>query len=97
MPVFLLQEGSKCIEQSALEGALRANIPGLVELNSLERLLKSSAKLEQDDPAIVVVSLPRNDRDFFEHLVDLAAQQGNAPFLVLIGDEISASDYKRLI
>lgn len=97
MPVFLLREGAKRIEQGALEGALRAKIRDLVELNSLERLLKSSAKLEHDDPAIVIVSLPRNDRDFFEHLVGVAAQQGNAPFLVLIGDEISASDYKRLV
>jgi pilus assembly protein CpaE len=97
MPVFLLQEDATRTDQSALEGILRANIPGLIELNSFERILKASAKSVPDDPAIAVIPLPQNNRDDFERLVGLAAQQGNGSFLVLIGDEISASDYKRLV
>jgi pilus assembly protein CpaE len=97
MPVFLLQEGARTAQQGALEALLRASIPGLMELNSLDSIAKSSAKFEHDDPPIVVIALPRNDHDYFERLVGLAARPGDRPFLVLIGDELSASDYKRLI
>jgi pilus assembly protein CpaE len=97
MPVFLLRDDVHGAQQGALEGVVRAAFPGLMELTSLEDVSKSTVKFEADDPPIVVVALPRGDRDYFDRLVGLSSRQGNGLFLVLMGDEISASDYKRLL
>lgn len=97
MPVYLLQEGAGRKGQGGFDDLLRANIPDLTELDSLERVPKTNVKFEQGDPPIVIVALTPNDRDQFERFAALAAQQGTGTFFVLIGDEISASDYKRLV
>jgi Flp pilus assembly CpaE family ATPase len=97
MPVFLLQEGAKRTEQGPLQGTLRARIPDLTELESFEQVFDASGRIGHDDPAIVIIPLSQNNRDDFERLVGFAAQHNNGFFLVLIGDEISASDYKRLV
>ena len=41
--------------------------------------------------------LPQGDHQEFEQLVEFAARHAREIFLVLIGDEISANDYKRAI
>jgi pilus assembly protein CpaE len=46
---------------------------------------------------IAVVALPPGDRQEFEQSVAVAARHAHEIFLVLIGDEISANDYKRVI
>ena len=40
---------------------------------------------------------PPGDHSYFDRLVEVAAQYRNEIFLILISDEISASDYKRLV
>jgi pilus assembly protein CpaE len=95
MAVYLLQEKGK--EQTALEAELRAVIPDLTTAASLDAILGPAAQGDRAKQAIVLVFLPRGDQGYFERLVDLAGRLGGKAFLILIGDEISASDYKRLL
>jgi pilus assembly protein CpaE len=96
MPVFLLKTSPISARQAAVEARLKAAIPDLAEASSLDAIVKSAAT-DKDDAAIAIVVLPEGDRDSFNRFVDFAARYGREIFLVLIGDEISASDYKRLI
>jgi pilus assembly protein CpaE len=97
MPVFLLKTSPASARQAAVEARLKAAIPDLAEASSLDAIVKSEATADRDDAAIAIVVLPEGDRDSFNRFIDFAARYGREIFFILIGDEISASDYKRLI
>jgi pilus assembly protein CpaE len=97
MPVYLLQGDAKGGQQPAVFGRLRPRIPDLTEVTSLEAILKAGAGAKPGDPAIVLVVLPSGDRGYFDRLIELAGRYSRDLFFILIGDEISASDYKRLV
>jgi pilus assembly protein CpaE len=80
----------------AVESALIANIPDLIEISNLNQALEHKSA-QNNDPAVVLVATAVGDRAHFDRLVDVAAKLRNQIFLILISDEISASDYKRLI
>jgi pilus assembly protein CpaE len=94
MGIFLLR-GSK--EEGAIETGLRATIPDLVEVTSFSPILESESAGARDAPATVLVVAPRGDHGYFDRLVEIAAKHQNELFLILISDEISASNYKRLV
>ena len=96
MPVFLLKAGPASGHLSSLEAGLKAAIPDLTEATSLADILSAGTKAI-DKPAIAIVALPQSDRQQFEQLIDFATRCAQEIFLVLIGGEISASDYKRVI
>ena len=96
MAVYLLRGETESHVRSSIESELPAAIPSLVEVPSLKRVFENS-KTNGRDPTIVLVTTPTEDQGYFDQLVEVAAQYRNELFLVLISDEISATDYKRLI
>jgi pilus assembly protein CpaE len=95
MPVFLLSDSDQ--DMTGLGGSLRAMIPGLIDTLSLETVLETSTKGAKTDPSIVLLRLPKNDQPYFDEVVEFADRHKDELFLILIGEEISASNYKRLI
>jgi len=81
---------------AAVESALIANIPDLIEISNLNQALEHKPA-QDNDPAIVVVATSVGDRAQFDRLVEIAAKLRNQIFLILVSDEISATDYKRVI
>src|SRR5262249_31602156 len=49
------------------------------------------------DPINVLVVAPADDNGYFDRLVDVAARYRDQVFFVLISEDISANDYKRLV
>ena len=96
MATYLLRGNTESHVRSPIESELPAAIPGLVEVPSLKRAFENS-KANGREPSIVLVTTPPEDQGYFDQLVDVAAQHRNEIFLVLISDEISATDYKRLV
>jgi MinD-like ATPase involved in chromosome partitioning or flagellar assembly len=94
MPVYLLQESGA--HQSTIEAGLRAAVPDLIEATSLDAIRAAGVRADGDQRAIVLVIMPPGDHAYFNRLVDFCGQN-NELFLILIGDEILASDYKRLL
>jgi pilus assembly protein CpaE len=92
MAIFLVH-GSGA--EGDIEIGLRAAVPDLIEVASLNQILESAA--EREEPATALVVAPPGDHGYFDQLVEFAAQRHNEIFLILISDEISASDYKRLV
>ncbi len=94
MAIFLLRNSEA---EGAIETDLRATIKGLIEVASFNPILQRKSAAERTEPAIVLVVAPPRDRGYFDRLVELAAKYHNEIFLILISDEISGSDYKRLV
>jgi pilus assembly protein CpaE len=97
MAIYLLRGNAESQVRSPIESELPAAIPGLVEVPTLKRVFEGNSKANGRDPAIVLVTAPTEDQGYFDRLVDVAGQYRNEVFLILISDEISASDYKRLV
>ncbi len=97
MAIYLLRGNAEAQTRSAVESELPAAIPDLIEVSSLKRVFEGGSKPNGRDSTIVLVTAPSEDHGYFDRLVDIAAQYRHEIFLVLISDEISASDYKRLV
>ena len=97
MAIYLLRGNAEALTRSPVESELPAAIPGLIEVSSLKRVFEGNSKPNGRDPTIVLVTAPPEDHGYFDRLVEIAAQYRHEIFLVLISDEISASDYKRLV
>jgi pilus assembly protein CpaE len=95
MPVYFLQNDEA--EHSTIEAELRSSIPDIIRVSSLEPILKPSARTDQDGHPIVVVVLPHGDRKQFDNCVEIFGRHSNELFFILISEEISATDYKRLL
>ena len=97
MAIFLLRGNARSEARSAIEIELLATIPDLIEASNFNRVFERTSKSKPGEPAIVFVVAPPGDHGYFDPLVEVAAQYRNEVFLILISDEISASDYKRLV
>jgi len=95
MAVYLLQENGSHPAGAELKTALRQAIPELREAASLDVVAKSAGG--PDDPTIAVALLPSNLLVDFDRFVDFAARLPSGVFLVVVGGEISATQYKRLV
>src|SRR5215472_1236164 len=95
MAVYLLHENEPQPAGAGLKAALRAAIPDLREAASLDAVAKSGGS--PDDPTIAVALLPGNAPVDFDRLVDFAARLPGGMFLIVVGGEISATQYKRLV
>jgi Flp pilus assembly CpaE family ATPase len=96
MSVYLLRSKTVTREATPVERELLSAIPNLMEATSLESIVNQSNP-KRDGSTIILVTTPPDDNSYFDHLVDVAARYRNEIFLILISDEISASDYKRLV
>src|SRR6516165_2452468 len=96
MTIFLLRSATPIVDQAAVERELAATIPNLVEATSLDRIFEQ-VNAQEDASSIILVAAPIGDRAQFDQLVDAANRYRDKLFLILISDEISATDYKRLV
>lgn len=96
MTVYFLQPNGASRRNATVEAGLRAAIPDLIKAASLREILNAGTS-RRGELAFAVVLLTPGAHQEFEQLVEFAAQNARGIFLVLIGDEISASDYKRVI
>ena len=96
MTVYHLQPNAASRRHATIEAGLKAAIPGLIKATSLREIL-SSGTSRRGELVVAVVILPQGDHQEFEQLVEFAARHAREIFLVLIGDEISTNDYKRVI
>jgi pilus assembly protein CpaE len=97
MAIYLLRGNAESQTRSPIESELPAAIPGLIEVSSIKRVFEGSSKPNGRDPTFVLVTAPSDDQGYVDRLVEIASQYRHEIFLILITDEISGSDYKRLV
>jgi pilus assembly protein CpaE len=95
MPVYLLDEKVSHPKAAEAKATLKSAIPELRHAASLDAVVRSAGSV--GDPAIAVAVLPNKEGHDFDALADFAAELPRNVFLVIVGAEISASQYKRLV
>jgi pilus assembly protein CpaE len=95
MSFFVLSAEPGTDRSTATEQRLRAAIPGLREVKHIEDALR--AELPAEGPNHLFLIAPPRDAASLSKLADMAARCRDRLFFVLIGGELSASDYKSLV
>ncbi len=93
MPIYFLRGVPSSEKINLVEGRVRQVIPDLVTISSIEDISRHPA---DDGRRYVLLVAPEGERDYFDRLVDIASRFQEL-FFILISNEISASDYKRLV
>ena len=95
MAIFILNAGSDAARGAVVEHRIRRAIPDLVRIGNLQELGDKVAA-GSNDPVYLLIFSPREPADFGK-FSEVAATWRGPLFIVLISDEISASDYKALV
>ena len=93
MPIYFLRGNPSSDKNNLVERRIKEVIPELVAISSIEDISRHPA---DDGRKYVLLLAPTGERDYFDRLVDIASRFREL-FFILISDEISASDYKRLV
>jgi pilus assembly protein CpaE len=96
MPTYFLNTDSDAEKAELLERKVREVIPDLKKIASLEDVAPTITQ-QASEPIYVVIFAPARDWQQLDRLVDIAARHRQHIFFILISDEISATDYKRLV
>jgi pilus assembly protein CpaE len=96
MPVYFLASNDNPERSADIEKRVKGVIPDLTRITDLAAL---APKLRgaTSDPAYVMFVAPSNEPKYVDNLVRIAANHRQTVFLILISDDISAADYKRLV
>jgi len=97
MNVFLVRGSADAKERTAIERELLAKIPNLAEASSFRSVFEQESVKSKAEPTIILVTIPPGEGRYFDRMIEVATAYKNEVFLILISDEISASDYKRLV
>jgi pilus assembly protein CpaE len=95
MAIYLLNPGRGVQGAATLEQKLQSAIPALIKIDNIEEALHSLQP--SDGPSYLLLMAPASDPNVLEKLAATAARYRDRIFFVLIGDEISASEYKSLL
>jgi pilus assembly protein CpaE len=98
MPIYLYAGGNDSAAVTELETRLRGAIPQLRKVSTMEELTRGQPKPAAPDgekTCIIVPLSPENHA--FDRVTNIASQYRDVLFFVFVSDDISASDYKRLV
>jgi pilus assembly protein CpaE len=95
MAIYILNADLTVPRSGALEQKLRNAIPGLITINNIGDALHGLQTSE--GPSYLLLIAPPSDTENLKKLADTAARYRDRIFFVLIGGEISASQYKLLV
>jgi pilus assembly protein CpaE len=96
MPVYFLASDDNPERSADIEKRVKGVIPDLTRITDLAALapkLRGAAS----DPAYVMFVAPSNEPKYVDNLVRIATNHRQTVFFILISDDISAADYKRLV
>lgn len=95
MAIYILNADRDARRGAIIEKRVQKAIPEAVQIDRVEDALPNGAG--QDRPSYIIVVLAPQDRTYVKNFLDGPAKYGDAFYFILIGDEISASEYKALL
>src|SRR5262245_60058847 len=96
MATYFLSTNLTAEQSSALEQRLKSAIPDLTKINKPEDIARDITGVAHAQMYILVAG-PANDDAYLDRFVKIADQYRDRFFFILISDDISASNYKRLV
>ena len=92
MTIYLTHQGGSEAKVDEIHGKLKSTIPDLKRVPSVEDI----DRLTSDRSIILLVAAPPDDANV-DHLIDVVRRHSPNLFFIIVGGDISARDYKRLI
>jgi pilus assembly protein CpaE len=96
MSVYFLSSQPYSSSVVAVERKVRGLLPDLKKIESLEEIAQHISSASAGKIVVIFVA-PSLDPANIDNLIAIASQHKERVFFVLISDEISATDYKRLV
>jgi Flp pilus assembly CpaE family ATPase len=96
MAVFLLTPDVSNGDVSAIESKLRALVPAVRKISKMEEI-GAEIRGNPRERSYVIVVLPIMPASGIDNLITIAQRFNGAVYFILVSNEISASDYKRLV
>jgi pilus assembly protein CpaE len=98
MQIFFFSAGVDAAQSSALEPRIRARLPSVQVISRLEEVTTVLARRPaQKELACILFPIVLNGSQGFDRMVSIATQHRDSIFFIFISEDISASDYKRLV
>jgi pilus assembly protein CpaE len=98
MQLFFFNAGVDPIRSGALEPRIRARLPGVRVIGRLEEVTRALAGgSNQEELACILFPVEVNESQSLDRMVSIATEFRHSVFFIFISDNISASDYKRLV
>src|SRR6266481_6143633 len=98
MQIYFFTAGTESSEFNELERRIRSTVPSLRKLTNLDAVIgarsQDGASANHDPICIIIPVLTGTS---FDRMANLAAQEHRDFFFIFVSNEISASDYKRLV
>jgi pilus assembly protein CpaE len=96
MPTYFLSTNLSTEQSAALEKRLKGVIPDLTKITRLEDVARESAG-QPKTPVYILVAGPADNDAYLDRFISIAAQYRDRFFFILISDDISTNNYKRLV
>jgi pilus assembly protein CpaE len=96
MPIYLLNSGIGEDKFQEIEGRLKTALPDLTRIQGVQEIERRTTG-KATEPVFVLVAATSAHSEYFEKLINIVTRYREHFFFVLISNEISATDYKRLI
>jgi len=96
MPTYFLSSNISPEQSSVIERNVKALIPDLIKISNLEDIAKDIAS-QSGAPVHILVAGPADNDAYIDRFVEIANQQRERFFFILISKDISTSNYKRLV
>src|SRR5229473_6707229 len=99
MQVFLFSASIDTARLNDLEQRIRAKIPDVQIVSRMEEVTKALPKTTggNSEPACILFPVVLNSPASFDRMISIATEYRDSLFFIFISDDISASDYKRLM
>ena len=95
MTIYLVQDGAEVRRLDEVEDRLKPSIPGLRRIPKVDDI--GVVSLNGAERAFAIVLATASENGDCETIIDIVARQPRHVFFIVVGGEISARAYKRLI
>jgi pilus assembly protein CpaE len=96
MPIVLLSTDNDAARTAPIEERISDAIPNVVKIRAIEDITCEIAK-GGDEITYVLFLAPANDVNYIDHVIRIAEKYRDSIFFIVISEDISGNDYKRLI
>jgi pilus assembly protein CpaE len=96
MPVYLINAHADAEKTVPLEQKIRGLLPEIIKTKNLENIAPEISSGNTELVHVIFLA-PSNDATYVDLLVRTAENYRQRVFFILVSDEISGSDYKRLV
>jgi pilus assembly protein CpaE len=96
MSIYLINAHADVEKSVALEQKIRGLLPNVIKSKNLETVTREMSAGDQEFIHVILLA-PSNDATYVDLLVRTTEAYRRRIFFILVSDEISGSDYKRLL